>query len=191
MHSSVDPKKSRLNAELQLASYALQGNSDVPLFEIVNDLSSGAEVIRRRRYGVVEAVAGRFAAVHYRPFPKWISLPEVLYWGASRHRRWEADCCRLYFNQPRRFSNFLAVPYIVSGRNTTLATFYAALDALDEIARIKRTDALLADVLNPRISARLLARRGWSPHKPSRWHRHYIKRFYGEYPPPRMAIATS
>lgn len=152
------------------------------LFETIRDLTAGAAVIRRRRYGVVEAVAGRLIAVHFRPYPKWISFPEVLFWGASRHRRWEADCCRLYFNQPRRFSNFLAVPYIVSGRGTTLATFYAALDALDEIARIKRTDALLADVLNPRISPRFLARRGWSPHKPSRWHRHFIKRFYGEYP---------
>ncbi len=154
----------------------------MPLFQTIRDLSAEALTVRERRYGVIEAADGRFVAVHFRPFPKLISLPEVLFWGASRHRRWEADCCRLYFNQPRRFSNFLAVPYIISGRGTTLATFYAALDALDEIARIKRTDALLADVLNPRISPRLLARRGWSPHKPSRWHRHYIKRFYGEYP---------
>ena len=163
----------------------------MPLFETVTDLAAGTEAIRRRPYGIVEAVEGRLFAIHFRPFPKWISLPEVLYWGASRHRRWEGDCCRLFFNQPRRFSNFLAVPYVVSGRGTTLATFYAALDALDEIARIKRTDALLADVLNPRISPRFLARRGWSPHKPSRWHRHYIKRFYGEYPPPRLAVASS
>lgn len=56
------------------------------------------------------------------------------------------------------------------------------LAALDEIARIKQTDALLADVLNFRISPRMLARYGWASHKPSRWHRHYIKRFYGSYP---------
>jgi hypothetical protein len=160
----------------------------MPLFETVTDLATGAGVIHRRRYGIIEAAAGRLVAVHFRPFPKWISLPEVLFWGASRHRRCEADRCRLFFNQPRRFSNFLAVPYIVSGRGTTLATFYAALDALDEIARIKQTDALLADVLNPRISARFLTRRGWLPHKPSRWHRHFIKRFYGEYPPARDAL---
>jgi hypothetical protein len=107
----------------------------------------------------------------------------VLLWGERRHRRWSEDRCRLYFNQPLRFSNFLAVPYLLSGRGTTLATVYAALWALDEIARIKRTDAILADVLNLRISDRLLARRGWAPHKPSRWHRHFIKRFYGKYPP--------
>ncbi|HEY2147708.1 MAG TPA: hypothetical protein VGH32_07205 [Pirellulales bacterium] len=106
----------------------------------------------------------------------------MLLWGERRHRRWSEDRCRLYFNQPLGFSNFLAVPYSLSGRGTTLATVYAALGALDEIACIKRTDAMLADVLNLRISDRLLARRGWAPHKPSRWHRHFIKRFYGKYP---------
>lgn len=152
-------------------------------FETISDLTAEAEIIRRRRYGVIETAQGRLVAVHFRPWPKWASLPEVLFWGERRHRRRTDDRCRLYFNQPLGFSNFLAVPYLVSGRGTTLATFYAALDALDEVARIKRTDAILADVLNLRISDRLLARRGWAPHKPSRWHRHFIKRFYGEYPP--------
>jgi len=54
---------------------------------------------------------------------------------------------------------------------------------LDEIARIKRSDALLTDASNLRISDRLLARWGWVPHTSSRWHRHHIKRFYGNYPP--------
>jgi hypothetical protein len=28
----------------------------------------------------------------------------------------------------------------------------------------------------------MLARFGWEQHAASRWHRNYIKRFYGEYP---------
>ncbi|HKD38375.1 MAG TPA: hypothetical protein VKB78_16290 [Pirellulales bacterium] len=154
------------------------------LFETITDLAAGADVIRRRRYGIIEASNGGFVAIHFRPWPKWASIPEML-WGQRRHGRSAVDRCRLYFNQPVRFPNFLAVPYIVSGRGTSLATFYAAIDVLDNIARTKRTDALLADVLNLRISDRFLARRGWLPHKPSRWHRHFIKRFYGEYPPSR------
>ena len=67
-----------------------------------------------------------------------------------------------------------------------LETFRRALTALDEIARIKRSDALLADVSNLRISDRLLARWGWVPHCPSRWHRHFIKRFYGSYEPAEL-----
>jgi hypothetical protein len=161
------------------------------LFQTVTDLSAHADVIHERRYGVIECLAGRLTAIRFRPYPKWASLPEALFWGERRHRRWEADACRLYFNQPLRFPSFLAVPYALSGRGTKLATFYAALEVLDEIARIKRTDAILADILNSRISDRLLARQGWSPHKPSRWHRHFIKRFYGEYPAPRRGSSGS
>ncbi len=25
-------------------------------------------------------------------------------------------------------------------------------------------------------------RLGWEPHKPQRWHRNFIRRFYGQYP---------
>ena len=146
------------------------------------DFEAAAGLIRRRRYGVIEAIDGRLVALRFRPWPKCVSLPEAMFLGNWHHEHRRADRCRLYFNQPRRFSNFLAMPYILCGRGTRLSTIRAALAALDEIARIKQTDALVADVLNYRISPRLLARLGWSPHKPSRWHRHYIKRFYGEYP---------
>jgi hypothetical protein len=71
---------------------------------------------------------------------------------------------------------------MVSGRGTKLRTVCRALEALDAIARIKRSDAILCDVANWRISREILARWGWEPHCPSRWHRHYIKRFYGIYP---------
>lgn len=150
------------------------------------DLESAAELVRRRRYGMVEAIHGRLVAVHFRPWPKRTSLLELLFLGNRHHDRCRADRCRIYFNQPRRFPNYLAIPYGLCGHGTRLATLNAALDALDEIARIKRSDALLADVLNFRISPRMLARYGWVAHKPSGWHRHYIKRFYGQYPPRRV-----
>jgi len=54
---------------------------------------------------------------------------------------------------------------------------------LDEIARLKQSDALLCDAISERITTRLLSREGWEPHCPSLFHRHYIKRFYGVYPP--------
>jgi hypothetical protein len=71
------------------------------------------------------------------------------------------------------------------------------LTALDDVAELKKSDALLCDAANTRISDRLIRRFGWQPHKPQRWHRNYIKRFYGEYPAksqltqtPAMQIAT-
>jgi hypothetical protein len=62
---------------------------------------------------------------------------------------------------------------------------------LDEVARLKASDAILCDVWNWRISDRLLARWGWQPHKPDRWHRHFIKRFYGVYPPRRPEVCAA
>ena len=152
----------------------------MPLFETVSDLEAGAELLRRRRYGVVEVARGRLRHVALRPFPKIISAPEILLFGGWYHRHAAGDRIRLYYNQPWRFPNFLAVKYIVSARQTSLATLNRALAVLDEIARLKGSDALLCDVGNWRITTRLIARWGWQPHCPSRWHRHYIKRLYPE-----------
>ncbi len=154
----------------------------MPLFETVTDWNCQIDVLKRRRYGVIEAADGNLKAVRFRPYPKCVTLPEALWWGPRRHERWNADCCRLYFNQPLQHSNFLALTYCLSGRKTSLATIHIALNALDAIARIKSSDAILTDVQNFRIAGRWLERYGWAPHKPSRWRRHYIKRFYGNYP---------
>ncbi len=54
---------------------------------------------------------------------------------------------------------------------------------LDQIAWLKQSDALVCDAWNDRLSERMAARYGWEPHLSSRWHRHFIKRFYGDYPP--------
>jgi hypothetical protein len=153
-----------------------------PLYETVTELGRGAEVLRRRRYGVIEAVEGRFDRVRLRPYPALVSAPYVSLDGDRMHRTAPGDRCRLYYNQPWAYPNFLALKYVVSTRDASLASFYRVLETLDEIARLKRADALLCDVANWRISERLLSRLGWETHCPSRWHRHYIKRFYGDYP---------
>jgi hypothetical protein len=155
-----------------------------PLFQTITDLTAGAEELRARRYGVIEAQDGHFYRVRLRPFPKIGSVPEILLLGDAYHRLVGGDRCLLYYNQPRRHSNFLAVKYLVSARGTRLATVQRALEVLDEIARLKRVDALLCDVANWRLSTAIMTRWGWEPHCPSRWHRHFIRRFYGEYPLP-------
>jgi hypothetical protein len=155
----------------------------MPFFEKITDLDIGADTLRRRAYGVIEIVDGRFHEVRLRPFPKIISVPEILFFGQNFHRRAPGDRCWLYYNQPRRFPNFLVLKYVVSARATSLISLARALDVCEYIARLKRSDAVLCDVGNWRISSKLLDRLGWTPHCPSRWHRHYIKRFYGVYPP--------
>jgi hypothetical protein len=48
---------------------------------------------------------------------------------------------------------------------------------------------MVCDVANSRLSDRLLTRQGWEKHKPQRWHRNFIKRFYGEYPQIELPVS--
>jgi hypothetical protein len=153
-----------------------------PMFETVTSLEDGADTLRRRHYGVIEARDGQFYRVVLRPLPKVASLLELVLWGRPWHGRRLGDRCLLYYNQPWRFPSFLSVTYLLSGRGTKLATVRRVLETLEKIARLKLTDALLCDVASTRISDRILARYGYQPHCPSAWHRHYIRRFYGVYP---------
>ena len=152
----------------------------MPLFETATDVARGAELLRRRPYGVIEMIDGRLRRVVLRPYPKIISAPEIALFGESFHRHRSGDRLWLYYNQPRRFPNFLVLKYVVSTRNTGYRSLARALAVLDEIARLKGADALLCDVGNWRISTKLIGRWGWVPHCPSRWHRHYIKRLQPE-----------
>jgi hypothetical protein len=136
---------------------------------------------------MIETAAGELVAVHLRPLPKLVSLPEFFPLGPRYHCSGDADRCQLYYNQPRRMPNFLALKYIVSTRGTSYRTFRAALLVLDRIAALKRIDAIVCDAANIRLSDRLMARLGWEPHKPQRWHRNFIRRFYGEYPAEALA----
>ena len=153
-------------------------------FETVTDLRLGREPLGRRHYGVVEAREGALFRIRLRPLPKIGSIPEALVLGGWYHRHRPGDRCLLYYHQPRRFPNFLVVKYLLSANATSFGTIRRALETLDEIARIKRSDAILCDAANWRLSTAIMTRLGWQSHCPSRWHRHFIRRFYGEYPPP-------
>ena len=154
----------------------------VQLFQHVTDPIADADIIRRRRYGVIEVAGGQLTRIRLRPWPKISTAPGVLLGGWCHDRR-PGDQLQLYYNQPRRFPRYLVLRYVVSTRNTSMRSLVRALGVLDEVARLKQSDALMCDVGNPRIDQRIMTRFGWEPHCPSRWHRHYIKRFYGTYPP--------
>jgi hypothetical protein len=117
-----------------------------------------------------------------RPWPKLLSLPEIMPTGSHYHAAGEPNRCLLYYNQPRRMRSFLALKYIVSTTGTSYATLRCALAVLDAVAEIKNSDAIVCDAANVRLSDRLMARLGWEPHKPQRWHRNFIRRFYGTFP---------
>ena len=140
---------------------------------------------------MIDVRDGQLAAIHVRRFPKIVSALEIEWLGRRRHNNSPGDRCRLYYNQPRRHGNYLALVYVVSDRDCTFASFRRAVELLDEVARVKQSDAILCDVWNLRISDRLLARWGYEPHKPQRWHRNHIKRFYGAYPSQHTAATLA
>jgi hypothetical protein len=138
------------------------------------------ETLVRRRYGCIVTAGGELVAVHGRWWPYRGSLMRVA-WDA-RYASLPVDECELYFHQPAASSSYLTLSYVHSGDGTSLTTFYAACLALDEVARLKRVDAIVCHVTNGRISDRLFERWGWQPHCLKWRGRHYIKRFYGCYP---------
>lgn len=161
------------------------------LGETIDDFHLGRERIRTGRYGVIEMAGGSLRAIHLRPWPKLFSLAELWPTAARYHARGTADRCLLYYNQPRRQPNYLALKFIVSTPGTSYRAFRGSLAVLDAVAELKQTDAIVCDVANLRISDRLLERLGWEAHKRQRWHRNFIRRFYGHYPPTTPLVDPS
>ena len=159
------------------------------LLPTVHDLRSQAALLCQRPYGVIVIEDGYLQGIQLRPWPKIIAASDVWGLGGWLSGLTSGNYCRLYYNQPCRHRRFLALKYIISGYGATFRTFRSALIILDEIARLKRTDAIVAEVRNLRISDRLLARWGWESHMPTSRRRHFIKRFYGSYPDPQAAWA--
>ncbi|MGM0487189.1 MAG: hypothetical protein ACQESR_10555 [Planctomycetota bacterium] len=156
-------------------------------FQSVHDPQQDAKVLRRRAYGVICIEDERLQRILLRPWPKLSSVPEIVLLGTWFHDRASGNRCWLYYNQPFQHRNFLALRYVVSSRYASFRTFRGALVVLDEIARIKQSDAIVCEVSNPRISDRLLRRWGWERHVHASRRRHFIKRFYGTYPDPGEA----
>ena len=77
-----------------------------------------------------------------------------------------------------------------AGRGMGASLTRAAMAAGDAVVATGRRPGDIEQTFG--ISDRLLARLGWEAHKPQRWHRNYIRRYYGEYPtaaPQTSAVA--
>lgn len=157
------------------------------LCQTVLDLDRQAALVRDARHGVIEAIEGRFSRLVLRPWPKLVSLADVYLFGPWFHRRLRRDRCLLYFDQPWGSPNYLAVKYFLAYGGTSYASIVAARRAIDEVARIKGSDALVCHVGNGRLSARIMARWGWEPLNDSPRCSLFVRRFYGQYPSARLA----
>ncbi len=145
-------------------------------YRIISDLEEESDFVRAKRYGVIETHAGLFTRLTLRPWPTLFSMRELIPLTDEWRPTGKSNRCRLYYNQPRGHSDYLALRYIACTPKTSYATFRAAIKAFDKVAEIKESHALLCDASNHRLSDRFLRRQGWEPHAPQWGRRNYIRR---------------
>jgi hypothetical protein len=136
--------------------------------------------VKLRSSGVIVAQAGRFDELLLFWLPRHTTVWRV--WFDQRCRRLPQDQCRIYYRQPFAAPTYLTLDYFVSGLKTSVQTVDAALRTLDRVAELKRSDAIVAQLKNSRLSSRLLKRYGWERHLGGETSQHIIRRFYGIYP---------
>ena len=152
------------------------------LFRKIESIRDGHEILTRHPYGMIEAAGGKLSFVQLRPFPKLISVAEAAWLGGWSHKRIRRDRVQVFYNQPARHRNYLIARYAVSELGTTLATMRASFRTFMEIARLKRANAVLCQVISKRVTDRIMSYWGFEPHNPKARGRHFIRRFYGNYP---------
>jgi hypothetical protein len=146
----------------------------------VNDPVSGADQLRRWRYGRIIMQAGRLVEIQRRLSCGSVSVAQV--WWQAKYGRNDDDICWLDYHQPFGMPTFLTLDYIRSGSLAGYKTFAGAGHVLDEIAKTRGATAIVAHVANHNITDRLLARLGWERHMHHWKGRHWIRRFYDGYP---------
>ena len=146
----------------------------------VDDVNAHAAELKAWRAGRIVTAAGRLVHVERRWLPYKASRIRV--WWDMRRRPRRAVECSIYFHQQRGNPRFLVLGYVASHPQAALSSLYCGLLVLDEIARLRACDAVVAEVTNSRLSDRLLRRWGWEQHCLQWRGRHFIKRFYGNYP---------
>ncbi len=146
----------------------------------VKNVAVSQQSLAKWRCGRIIVQDRKLNAVHRRWWP---------YVGNLFQARWDQkfpggseDRCELFYHQPLSSQEFITLSYVRSTQRTSLSTFYGATLLLDEIARLKGSLAIVCHVTNDRLSDRLLKRWGWDQHCEHWSGRHFIKRFYGEYP---------
>ena len=103
-------------------------------------------------------------------------------WWQIKYGRTDDDLVWLDYHQPLGIPRFLTLDYVRSGTQAGYRSFLAAINLLNEIARIRSAQAIVAHVSNGKISDRFLRRQGWQQHMNDWNGRHWIRRFYDGYP---------
>ncbi len=149
--------------------------------EMLDNLNNAANLVRRRRYGIIRVSGGKFHSLSFRPWPKLISRFEIVTLGRWKHAQ-GGDDCRLFYNFSVTSPGFLTLAYVESTAQTSWKTLRRSAEVLDWIAEIRGAHASVCELSNEKISTRLMQRVGWEPHCENLAGRHFIKRYYGKFP---------
>lgn len=152
------------------------------LFESVSSPLDDRQLIQSRRYGTIEVVSGELHRIRLRPWPRHGYVWEAKWLSGWKARVGDRDTCRLHYKQPIGHQRFLALSYIESTLDTRWKSVRTAMETLDTIAFIKQSNAIVTEVTNARVTDRLMERLGYERHLESSGGRHFIKRFWGQYP---------
>ena len=165
-----------LSGEVRKAGFQIASLGIQP----VTSIAKQTKQIVSRRAGCIHVASGNLIAVTGRWWPYAGNHLQATF--DYRLRPLKEDLCQLYFHEPFGSPGFLTLSYVRSGDKTSLSSFYGATLVLDAIAELKGSNAIVCNVTNDRITDRLLARWGWEMHCDDWPGRHFIKRFYGNYP---------
>ena len=146
----------------------------------ITSLSEAEQRLEHWRCGRIVTANGRLRCIQQR----WVGYRASV-WRVAWEKRFRPQAaveCELFFHHKLLSPDFLVLGYARSHPRASLASLYCASLVLDEVARIKRCHAIVTELSNDRLSDRLLLRWGWERHCLSWSGRHFIKRFYGEYP---------
>jgi hypothetical protein len=144
------------------------------------DIRSSTEALQRWRCGRIVVQQGRLVRVEHRLMCGSASMAQV--WWQIKYGRTDDDLVWLDYHQPLGIPRFLTLDYVRSGTQAGYRSFLAAINLLNEIARIRSAQAIVAHVSNGKISDRFLRRQGWQQHMNDWNGRHWIRRFYDGYP---------
>ncbi|CAD73097.1 hypothetical protein RB3276 [Rhodopirellula baltica SH 1] len=139
-------------------------------------IESNENAISRIRCGRIVMRDGRLERIEQHWARSPISVAQV--WWQAKFGKLEGDICCLDFHVPRGMSAFVTLDYVRSGNATRYATAIGASKVLDEIARLRKSYAIVAHVSNARITDRHLERAGWERHLLDWPGRHFIRRMH-------------
>jgi hypothetical protein len=118
---------------------------------------------------------GQLVVVQARWWPRWGTVFGAMMDRVARNL--PDDECRFYYAFPRTSPGFMSLLYVHAGEKTTYKTFHQGIAAIESLAKLNRSQAIVCQVTNDRLTERMMRRWGYVKHAEHLGRDHYIRRF--------------